>query len=228
MATTTDSSVLVNLKDLFEMEVDRREKEAADRERAKHEAAAKAQAERIAREKELEAVREEERRRVELERVARDAELEARLRSLREELSDVRSQREEMRVKVAEIATREPAKSSRGSWIAGMMAAASLVAAITATAVAWPSQSNAVVQPEPAPAPVIIAVSEPVEVPPPAIVEAPAEPEPVVVAVNEPPRPRRCTTERCRQARDRQNQESTLSDQLDFGDSSDVLDHLPE
>src|SRR5262245_13460339 len=124
MATTTESSVLVNLKDLFEMEADRRAAEAVAKERVKAEENARREAERAAREKEIEAARDDERRRADAERVARDAELEGRLRTLRDELDSVRAQREEMHRRVLDGTTAEAPRSSRGSWIAGMMAAA--------------------------------------------------------------------------------------------------------
>lgn len=222
MATT--DSVLVNLKDLFEMETARRADEAVAKERAKHEAAARLEAERVAREKELEAARAQERMRAEAERIARDAELEARVRALRDELADVRAQREEMRTRVLDIATREPSKPSRGSWIAGAMAAMSLVAAITATAIAWPRET-VVAQPRPAPEPLVVAVSEPVEPEEPVIAE-PEQPAPVVVAANDPPRPRRCMTQRCRELRENRDRANTLAEQLNFEEGGEEL--IPE
>ncbi len=215
---TTESSVLVNLKDLFEMEADRRAEEAAAKERAKAEEKARAEAERRAREAELEAVREDERRRADEERARRDAALEERLRTLRDELAEVRAQREEMRLKVSEIAARPAPR--RGSWMAGVMAAASLVAAVTATAVAWPREPQQAALPavhEVEVASPVAPVAEPVvEVVAP--IDDPPAPEPVAVTQPEPARPR---PPRVRHTQ--RDREHTLSEQLDLGNDDDVL-----
>src|SRR5690242_9427498 len=113
----TESSVLANLKDIFEMEADRRADEAVAKERAKAEAAARVEAERVARERELEAARTEERNKAEAERAARDVELDARIKGLKDELAQVRAEREDMRLKIADrIMNPEPVKPSKGSW----------------------------------------------------------------------------------------------------------------
>lgn len=219
MATTNESSVLVNLKDLFEMEADRRVEEAAAKERARAEEAARADAERRAREEEIEAARVEERRRADEERARRDAALEERLRTLRDELAEVRAQREQMHLKVAEIAARPAPQPRRGSWMAGVMAAASLVAAITATAVAWPRDAEPLAQLTPAP---VVTEAEPAPVAPTAPViaevEAPVEEAPALVATPE-PAPRRPRTPPVR----RIEREDSLSRQLDLGDDRSVL-----
>ncbi len=230
MATTTESSVLVNLKDLFEMEADRRAEEAAAKERAKAEQAARAEAERRARDAELEAAREEERRRAEAERAARDVALEERLRAMREELERVQAQREQMRLEVAAIATRpEPAR--RGSWMAGVMAAASLIAAVTATAVAWPRDPQPVAQL--APAPVVAPAPAPVAAPEPAPVAEPAPaPAPVVATPAPAPTAERRTPRQPRTPRTPRDRDQALRDQLDFGDghgevlSNEFLDRV--
>lgn len=230
MATTTESSVLVNLKDLFEMEADRRVEEAAAKERAKAEQAARAAAERRAREAELEAAREEERRRADAERAARDAALEERLRAMRDELARVQAQREQMRLEVAAIATRpEPAR--RGGWMAGVMAAASLIAAVTATAVAWPREPQPVAQL--ARAPIAVAEPAPSAEPEPAAVTEPAPPlAPAVTTPDPAPTTDRRTPRQPRQPRTPRERDRTLRDQLDFGDghgevlSNDFLDRV--
>jgi hypothetical protein len=222
----TESSVLANLKDIFEMEADRRASEAAAKERAKAEAAARAEAERVARERELETARAEERKLAEAERAARDLALDARIASLKDELAQVRAEREDMRLKVADrIMNPEPARASKGSWIAGMMAAASLVAAITATAVAWPreggeqlAQLEPTVQLEPALEPTV-------EPEPTAVEPVVAQPEPEPVAVVEQPR----TPRTPRTPRQPREQRDTLSNQLDFDmNDTDVLGDLDD
>lgn len=137
MTTNQDSSVLVNLKDLFEMEADRRVDEATARERAKAEAAARAQRADEARAAEREAIRDEERRLAQVARGERDADLDGRIERLKAELEEVRVQREQMRDRIVGSGT-APAPSARGSWLAGTMAALSLAFAMTATFVAWP------------------------------------------------------------------------------------------
>lgn len=218
---TTESSVLVNLKDIFEMEADRRATEAVAKERAKAEEAARIEAERRAREAELEAARAEERRRAEAERAARDAELELRLRTLKDELAQVRTQREEMRAQVADRLVAEPPRASRGSWIAGVMAAASLVAAIGATAVAWPREGEPVAQLTP-----VETVEHTSEVTP--VVEPVATPEPVVVAQPD-PEPVAVARPRPHRPRPTQDTHTSLGDQLNFDDDEDdVLGHLSD
>lgn len=222
---TTESSVLVNLKGLFEMEADRAE-EAVAKERAKAAQAARAEAERRAREAEIEAAREAERRLADEERARRDAALEDRLRTLRDELAEVRAEREQMHLRVASIATR-PAPARRGSWMAGVMAAASLVAAVTATAVAWPRDAHVAAQL--APLPVVVAdeiETEPVverETPP--AIEAPVAERPVVAAVADEPPPRR-GPRGPRPPRTPREREHTLRDQLDLEGGNDVLGDL--
>lgn len=219
----TESSVLVNLKELFEMEAERRVEEAARVERMKAAEAARIEDERRAREELIEAARAEERRNAEHERARRDAALEDRLRALRGELADVRAHREEMRLALADLASdpRAP-RASRGSWIAGAIAAASLALAITATAVSWPEGEG----PE-----VARVQAAPALVSPPASVEEPAEPipeatpeptsspavEPLVAAapVAEPRRPRG--------PRRHREREPSLAEQLDLGAGDEVL-----
>lgn len=156
--TTTESSVLMNLNDLFEMEAQRREDEVAARERARAEEAARLERERREHEAAIRQAREQERLRAQAEIEARNAEIEGRIAGLRAELERVAEAREQTRLQMAELAARdvEP-PSRRGTWIAGAMAAASLVAALTATAVAWPRA----VDPAPVAAPVVV-VDEPV------------------------------------------------------------------
>lgn len=216
----TESSVLVNLKDLFELEAERLADEAVRAERAKAAEAARIEAERRATEERVEAARAEERRRAEEERARRDAAVEDRLQALKGELAEVRAQREEMRLKVTDLSSRASApKSSRGSWIAGAMAAASLALAVTATAVAWPeAPAPALASVEPAPA--VVHEATPAAEPAPRV-EAPVveEPETVVAtATPEPVRPRRP-----RVPRTPREQEHTLTRQLDLGEGNEVL-----
>ncbi len=216
----TESSVRVNLKDLFEMEAQRRADEAAARERARAEATAREERERREREDAIRAARDEERRRAETERAAQSAAVEGRIAKLRDELALVRAAREASQAQLDEIVARSAApRSSRGSWLAGGMAARSLVAALTATFVAWP-------RPEAAVPPSVLAVTEPapatadVE---PAVVVAPpsdavdADPTPVGATETAPtvrPRPR---------PRPRVEEEPDLAQQLDFGTGDGLI-----
>ncbi len=225
---STDDSVSMSLRELFQMETDRRVEEATARERARAEAIARREAERRAREKAVTRAREEERRELEEERADESARVEARLRALREELGEVRTQREEIRLQVAALAS-EPAGGRRGSWIAGVMAAASLVAAVTATAVAWPRDEPqmtglgsetrvAAAQPPERVAEAPTATVETAEAAPAREAEPPSEP-----AVSESPsRPhspahRPHVRPRPRPSRD------PIGDDLDFGAEHDVL-----
>lgn len=215
----TESSVLVNLKDLFEMEAERLADEAVRAERAKAAEAARIEAERRATEERVEAARAEERRRAEEERAHRDAAVEDRLRALKGELAEVRAQREEMRLKVTDLSSRtsEP-RSSRGSWVAGAMAAASLALALTATAVAWPeTPAPRLVSAEPAP---LVVEAPPVSEPEP-VVEAPVveEQETVVATVT----PEQLRPRRPRVPRRPREEEHTLTRQLDLGEGNEVL-----
>ena len=172
------------------------------------------------REEAIEEARAEERRRAAQAQAARDAELEERLRSLRAELAEVRAAREQVRLQVAEIATRaEPPRSSRGSWLAGGMAAVSLIAAIGATAVAWPQHDAAVAQVD-APARVETPVASSPE---PIAEDAPlGEAEaPVAVAEVEPAPTVR--SRRPRADRARPTVQDDLSRELDLGDDDAVL-----
>lgn len=215
----TESSVLVNLKDLFEMEAERLADEAVRAERAKAAEAARIEAERRAAEERVEAARAEERRRAEEERAHRDAAVEQRLAALKSELAEVRAQREEMRLKVTDLSSRTVApKSGRGSWIAGAMAAASLALAVTATAVAWPeAPAPRLASVDPAP----LAVEAPPAVDPEPIVEAPVveEPETVVATVT----PEQVRPRRPRVPRPPREQEHSLTRQLDLGEGDEVL-----
>lgn len=218
---TTESSTLVNLKELFDMEADRRVEEAVERERAQRDEAEREAVTRRAREQELEAARAMERQRAEAERAARDAELDTRIQRMKAELAEVRAQREEMRLAIG--TTPAPEASSKG-YLAMGMAGASLVAAALAVVVAWPQPA--------APSPVTSAPTPVVEVAPPAPVAAAPEvtPEPVaasvveeapVVATRE-PRPQRphVRTPRPRQARPDPHD---LGRQLDLGGDESVL-----
>ena len=219
MGTTTESSVRMNLEDLFEMEAQRRADEAAARERAKAEAAAREERERREREEAIRAARDEERARAERELEARNAAVETRIATLREELAQVRAAREETRAQLVEMATRAdaPRSGSRGSWLAGAMAAMSLVAALIATFVAWP-------RPEvhaDLPGPVVVA-----EAP-----EAPAAPDVVVaeappfeeVSVEATPRPTEAAPTRPRPRPRPQPRANDLASQLDFGTGDGLI-----
>jgi len=161
---TTESSVLMNLNELFEMEAQRREDEVAARERARAEHTARLERERREHEEAIRRARAEERLRAQAELEARNAQIDGRIATLRAELEQVAAAREQTRVQMAEMAARAvETPSRRGTWLAGAMAAVSLVAALTATAVAWPRA----VDPTPLPGPVVV-VDEP------AVPEAPA------------------------------------------------------
>lgn len=231
MAKTSEPSVLANLNDLFEMEADRRAEEAAAKERAKAAEAARLEAEQRAREEAIAAARDEERRRAEQraeeERARRDSAVEDRLRALRAELAEVRAAREQVQRRVEALAARpEEGASRRGSWLAGGMAAISLVAALTATAVAWPQSSVSMAQVEATteveePAEPVAEARE-IEVETPEVEAAevtPDAPEPVAVA--DAPAVRRPRTPR--PPRPRTPVEDDLSRELDLGDDDAVL-----
>lgn len=214
---TTDSSTLMNLQDLFSMEADRRVEEAAAAERTKAEAAAKAEAARRDREDELTKARAEERRLAELARAQHDAAIDERIHRLRAELEAVRTEREAMLLEVAARVER-PAPSRKQSWLAGTMAAASLVAALTATFVAWPRAS----EPMPAPTPIAIVHEGPVASE--TTVEATASdlevetaPPAAPVVASETATPRRPHIRRP------PTPQGDLASQLDLGDGDDVL-----
>ncbi|MBX3269739.1 MAG: hypothetical protein KF729_05740 [Sandaracinaceae bacterium] len=212
---TNDESVRINLAGLFEMEAQRRADEAAARERARLEAEAREERERRAHEAALRAARDDERARAEAEREAERVAVEARIARLREELAEVRAARETTQLELAARAQRADAAapSGRGTWIAGGMAAMSLVAALGATVVAWPRAEAPV-------APVRVQVVEtplalaPPESPAPIIVAEPAPPPPPVVEASPPSRP---VARPVRPTRPRPDRPSDLASQLEFG-----------
>lgn len=223
----TDDSVLMNIKDLFEMEADRRVEQAAAVERAKAETAARIERERREREDALRAAREDERRRAEEDAEARNREVEERIHALRAELGEVRAAREQMRLEVAELAGRREPTRSRANLVVGAMAAMSLVAALTATYVSWPQPSAALTDF----APVAVA-----EVP---LGEAPVG-EAVVVATDEAivvedvvtvaeptatERPIRTTPHTVRNHTNQQSDDD-LGTQLDFGDDDGLIPEI--
>ena len=162
----------------------------------------------------------EEKARIETTRQAQDAQLDARIATLKTQLADVRSARQQMRIEVAKR-TAAPAPSHRGNWIAGTMAAASLVAAVTATMVAWPrAEVTVAVAPitslELETTPVAVATTIELAPPVPAPVEVAAAPV-VVAPVAEPPRVRRVRARHVRATRTRRDLGHQLS--LDDGDS---------
>jgi dTMP kinase len=227
---TQDSSVRMNLKELFAMEADRRAEEAVAAERARAEAEARRERERLERERHIAEARAEERRAAEEEQRRRDAELEARLSTLRDQLAEVQAEREAMHRKVAELAQPASPAPRRGVWMASVMAAASMVAAVTATWVAWPRPEPVVAELAPtaveapaAPAPV---AAEPA--PPAAVEEAPgpvAAPSGETAApVERPSRPpRRDRTPVVRAEREPADRLGSQLDALSGGDRRDVL-----
>ena len=222
MDQTTDSSVLMNLKDLFVMEADRRVDEAAAVERAKAEEIARVERERREQEEAIRAAREDERHRAALALRAQNDAVEARIETWRADLERVREDRERTRLEMAAMVVPGDKPSRRGNWIAGGMAAMSLVAALTATFVAWPQP----MPPQPTVSPVATTVIDaPVEVP-----EAPepalvvATPDPVEVAVTPEPAPvaRPRHPRRPRHARP-QPPADDLGAQLDFGNDNGLI-----
>lgn len=221
MGTKTESSVLMNLNDLFEMEAQRRVDEAAAKERAVAEAAAREVRERAEREAAIRAAREEERRQADAELEANRALVETRIATLKDELEQVRAAREQTRLQLLEMATRNEApRSNRGSWIAGAMAALSLIAAITATFVAWPHQEVPVAPAVTVVAPVETAPVAPVDAivdePPVAEVVAEVVPEAPVAAPSRPGRPRTPRPPR-------HDAHQDLASQLDFGTGDGLI-----
>ncbi|MGE0784157.1 MAG: hypothetical protein AB7S26_00615 [Sandaracinaceae bacterium] len=220
---TTDSSVRVNLNDLFEMEAERRVAEATAKERARAEEADRQRREAADRERAIAEARDGERERAEQQRAVRDGELEDRIGRLRSELDEVRRDRERMLARLADRVEAPAPASNRGGWIAGIMAAASLIAATGAIAVSWP---RADIPPMPvvaAPvtsAPSVVAPDAPIleEEEAPSLAPV-AEPAPVEVASRttrpRPPRSNRPATHR---------DPNDLSHQLDLGDGDEVLD----
>jgi hypothetical protein len=172
---STESSTLVNLKDLFAMETERQTQEAVQAERKRAELEAKrAEAERE-REMALGVAREQERARIEAEREARDAEMRERLSALRVELEQVRDQRAVLQTQMSDIAGRNlaPVQPKRG-WLVSGLAGMSLATAMMATWMAWPKEvPMPQIETDTTP---IVAEVEPVVVQP----EVIATPEPVI------------------------------------------------
>ncbi len=162
MMENASDSVLVNLREIFVMEADRQADAAAAVERAKVEDAAREERERRAREDAIRLAREEERRRARAERDARSEAVEARIRALRKELDEVQAARERTQLQITAMATPAEAPASHGHWVAGTMAAMSLVAALTATFVAWPQPTAPIEVASPAP---VVVVDAPAETP---------------------------------------------------------------
>lgn len=209
----TDNSVLMNIRGLFEMEADRRAAAAATVEREKAEAAAREERERRKGEDSLRQAREEERRRARERATAHTVAVEGRIANLRAELAEVRAAREQMSLEVAAIAARPVSASGPANWIAGAMAAVSLIAAVTATAVSWPH-----------PAPPLDATPVVAEVETTLLeVEAPALEEVVVATVtaDETPvtdeTPDVATHQRPTRPQPPRHQQNDLAHQLDFG-----------
>lgn len=219
MAKTNEDSVLMNLNDLFEMETERRVAEATHRERERAEEVARLERERAEREQAILEAREAERRRVEADRASRDEELDDRIASLREQLDRVRQEREAARLAMADATARPPERTGRAGWIASVMAALSLIAAVGAIYMSWPRP----VDTTPIPGPVVVTVEEPVATPDVEPADEPAVEAPVADEASEPvatadraerPRPR---------PRPRPAQTDDIGSALDFGTGDDVL-----
>jgi colicin import membrane protein len=235
--TSHENSVRMNLEDLFAMEADRRAEAAVAAERARAEAEARRETERREREEAIAAAGAEERRRAEQAQRSRDAALEDRLRALRDQLAEVQAERETMHRKVAALATQPAPTPRRSVWRAGVMAAASVAAAVTATSVAWPRADEpmanlapAAVAVEESPVPTV-EPSEPVAEPAPPIGEV-AVADPAAAVEEAPSRPARTdrrTNTRREQAPPTERRTSRRDDlgraldALNGGDQRDVL-----
>lgn len=136
MATTTNS-VMANLGELFEMEAERREELAARAARAQAEQQAEREAELRRAEMERAAARAAERAAAQLAVAREAAAAEARLAQLRQELVEVRIERQQMRARAETVAALPAPRRPRG-WLTGALAAASLALGLTATVVSWP------------------------------------------------------------------------------------------